>query len=341
MTWTKTFAGLLATAALTSALSTVTVRSASACGVKLALKYARPHRGVAKSGSPSHVLIVGSPPKRLEHDLQSAGHDVEVEADQGAAKRPAYDIVVVASNDQASEARTKFPDAAIVVRSGDIVADVRLVEGQAGRKPIRVAGGRDVIAAGPQALPVAAGSVEKPKVVAAREADQKPLAQRPAAKAPIEVKQPDAVTPVAEVKPPAPEPQRKPAVEKLAQEPTRPAPEVKQAPTAAVTSAVLANELYFGVGSADSNFASLTGAVRWLQANPTVNAQVEGFADPTGRPESNMELSKHRAEAVRDYLVGKGVDSSRLTVTPYGDTKLKYGHTDSRNRRVAIEAQRP
>ena len=53
-----------------------------------------------------------------------------------------------------------------------------------------------------------------------------------------------------------------------------------------------------------------------------------------------MTLSEQRAVAVRDYLVAHGIEAGRLDVTPYGDTKLKYGTHDGRNRRVEIEAKR-
>jgi OmpA-OmpF porin, OOP family len=54
-------------------------------------------------------------------------------------------------------------------------------------------------------------------------------------------------------------------------------------------------------------------------------------------PDANMALSQTRADAVRDYLVNAGIDSSRIEVNAYGDTKLKYGRTDPRNRRVSIQ----
>ena len=47
-------------------------------------------------------------------------------------------------------------------------------------------------------------------------------------------------------------------------------------------------------------------------------------------------LGQKRAEAVRDYLAAAGIDQSRMEVVSYGDTRLKYGRTDPRNRRVAI-----
>lgn len=308
---------------------------AEACGVKLAIRYSRPRRVAAKSATPSHVLLVGSPPKRLEHDLSSAGHEVEVVASFTNAKRGQYDIVVVASNDQANDVRAKFPDAAVVVRSGDITADVRSVEGQAGRRPITVASGREVIAAGPeQNKPIAAGSpgddhkvvakVPEDKIVAAKEPERAVAAKAP------------------EPTPPSPAP------EKIS---TTPAPAPEQTPPAHVptpppahvpaTSATLDEELYFSLNSARvGETRALDRSVKWLKANADIHATLEGYADPTGTPEGNMALSQQRAEAVRDYLVAHGINSDRLDTSPFGDTKLKYGRSDGHNRRVAIEAKR-
>jgi outer membrane protein OmpA-like peptidoglycan-associated protein len=107
------------------------------------------------------------------------------------------------------------------------------------------------------------------------------------------------------------------------------------------TSGTLAREVYFARGSSIlDNTGSLDKAVQWLTANPDVRATVEGHADPTGNPDKNMELSRARAEAARDYLVAKGIDSARLDVAPFGDTKLKYGRSDARNRRIAVQAQK-
>ena len=144
-----------------------------ACGVKLAFKMQRPRKGVAKSGKPSNLLLVGAPPKRLQHDLSSAGHTVEIVTNQADAKRQSYEVVVVASSDQASLAREKFPGATVVVRSGDVTADVRTVESQIGRRPVLTAS-RDVVAAGPdKPKPVAASpTTEDRKLTAAKTAEQ-------------------------------------------------------------------------------------------------------------------------------------------------------------------------
>ena len=101
------------------------------------------------------------------------------------------------------------------------------------------------------------------------------------------------------------------------------------------------NEVYVGynlekIGGAAS--ASLAKTVRGLKDNPDVHVVIEGHADPTGTPEANLALAEKRAEWVRDYLVSAGIDASRLEVISYGDTRLKYGRSDSRNRRVAAIA---
>lgn len=49
---------------------------------------------------------------------------------------------------------------------------------------------------------------------------------------------------------------------------------------------------------------------------------VEGFADPAGAPRYNVELSRRRAESVRDYLTGKGLTADQLRTVGMGETRL-------------------
>jgi outer membrane protein OmpA-like peptidoglycan-associated protein len=48
---------------------------------------------------------------------------------------------------------------------------------------------------------------------------------------------------------------------------------------------------------------------------------VEGFADPAGSTRYNMDLSRRRAEAVRSYLVGKGMTDAQLKAIGYGESR--------------------
>jgi outer membrane protein OmpA-like peptidoglycan-associated protein len=48
---------------------------------------------------------------------------------------------------------------------------------------------------------------------------------------------------------------------------------------------------------------------------------VEGFADPAGSNRYNVALSKRRAEAVRSYLVSKGMTDENLMTVGYGEAR--------------------
>jgi outer membrane protein OmpA-like peptidoglycan-associated protein len=68
---------------------------------------------------------------------------------------------------------------------------------------------------------------------------------------------------------------------------------------------------------------------------------VGGHADATGSPEYNMMLSQARAQSVRDLLVRFGVESKRLTVEAYGQSRPRdpgdSSEARSANRRVEFE----
>lgn len=70
---------------------------------------------------------------------------------------------------------------------------------------------------------------------------------------------------------------------------------------------------------------------------PAVPVTIEGHADPRGTDEYNLELSRRRAETVRDYLVANfAIDSRQLKVIGFGRTRIKDAGnpTAEVNRRV-------
>ena len=75
--------------------------------------------------------------------------------------------------------------------------------------------------------------------------------------------------------------------------------------------------------------------------NPSFIIEVQGHTDNTGNAEKNMELSQNRANAVRDYLISKGVPAERMTAHGYGqdrpisDNSTKAGR--AKNRRVEFD----
>jgi iron complex outermembrane recepter protein len=54
---------------------------------------------------------------------------------------------------------------------------------------------------------------------------------------------------------------------------------------------------------------------------PKLGINIDGHTDNTGTAAKNMALSQTRANEVKDYLVKKGVEESRLTATGYGQEK--------------------
>jgi peptidoglycan-associated lipoprotein len=66
---------------------------------------------------------------------------------------------------------------------------------------------------------------------------------------------------------------------------------------------------------------SLAAKVPFLRQNPTVRIRIEGHADERGSVEYNLALGMRRANAVRDYLVGFGLDASRFDVFSYGEDR--------------------
>jgi|GEM_PF-3087541 len=306
---------------------------ADACGVKLSVKSSAPRKAVAHTSNPSDILLLGNSPRRLELDLTSAGHRVEVAPTTAAAKRPSYAVVIVDGNLQ-DEARTKYPDAVVIVRSGDVVADMHAVEQNVARRPSAAGQRPAVVAARAARTPSAAGPERSTRrVVAAGELT--PVSDP----TPAPVPTPVAPTPA----PPAPTPPAPtPPAPAIAATVPKPTPEVRapvaEKPRAVAKANSVHDEIYFSLGSAQlgSGAASVTKIVSWLSANGDVQVTIEGHADPTGTHEGNQILAQKRAEWLRDQLVAGGIDQGRLDVISYGDTRLRYGRADRRNRRAAV-----
>lgn len=71
-----------------------------------------------------------------------------------------------------------------------------------------------------------------------------------------------------------------------------------------------------------------------------VNIEVAGHTDSRGSDEYNMSLSQQRADAVRNYLIKKGIGADRLTAVGYGESQpVADNATDEgrfKNRRVEL-----
>jgi len=86
--------------------------------------------------------------------------------------------------------------------------------------------------------------------------------------------------------------------------------------------------------------ANLDRLGAFLNEYPNRTASIEGFTDSTGSEDSNQSLSEHRADSVKRYLVGRGVQSNRLSSTgrgenaPVADNETTAGR--QQNRRVEV-----
>jgi peptidoglycan-associated lipoprotein len=75
-----------------------------------------------------------------------------------------------------------------------------------------------------------------------------------------------------------------------------------------------------------------------LRANPGVQIRVEGHADERGSTEYNLALAQRRAETVRNFLSGYGIDAGRVGTLSYGKERPLVEGTGeavwARNRRA-------
>ncbi|MEE9120693.1 MAG: OmpA family protein [Syntrophobacteria bacterium] len=78
-----------------------------------------------------------------------------------------------------------------------------------------------------------------------------------------------------------------------------------------------------------------------LEKNPEMEVEVQGHTDNTGSAKYNQWLSEKRAQKVKDYLVSKGIDPSRLEAKGYGLTQPVASNATeegrAQNRRVELK----
>ncbi|MCO5259118.1 MAG: OmpA family protein [Crocinitomicaceae bacterium] len=105
----------------------------------------------------------------------------------------------------------------------------------------------------------------------------------------------------------------------------------------------ISESTYFDTGKAtikSESFEGLNNFSTILKENPEVQVAIEGHTDNQGRVEFNLNLSKERAAAVREYIISQGVDPGRVTSEGYGDSRpIADNETEegrAKNRRVEI-----
>lgn len=70
----------------------------------------------------------------------------------------------------------------------------------------------------------------------------------------------------------------------------------------------------------EAQFGELNNVAEVLKMNPDLRIRIDGHTDSSGSSQLNQDLSEQRAGAVRSYLEGIGIDSSRLETQGFGMT---------------------
>ncbi len=84
----------------------------------------------------------------------------------------------------------------------------------------------------------------------------------------------------------------------------------------------------------------LDSVVTQLKQNAAMKIIVNGYTDSVGNVESNLDLSRRRAEAVKKYLVDRGIAENRITTAWYAESR-PAGDENAINRRVEFVYIRP
>jgi peptidoglycan-associated lipoprotein len=78
----------------------------------------------------------------------------------------------------------------------------------------------------------------------------------------------------------------------------------------------------------------LDEAVAAMRENATLRVEVEGHTCSIGTAEYNLALGDRRANAVKDYLVSRGISADRMRTVSYGEERPKYDNSREETRRL-------
>ena len=95
----------------------------------------------------------------------------------------------------------------------------------------------------------------------------------------------------------------------------------KQANLQAYLQNEIGDRVYFDTDKYNITSAAafvLESQANWLKSTPGFQLIVEGHCDERGTREYNLALGEKRAQSVKNYLIGLGISSDRVSTISYG-----------------------
>ena len=106
---------------------------------------------------------------------------------------------------------------------------------------------------------------------------------------------------------------------------------------------IVLNNIFFETGSAallSSSDEELSTVYQLLQDQPSITIEIIGHTDNVGSEQDNQSLSLRRAEAVRQAIIDRGADGTRISAVGLGETSpIDTNNTEegrARNRRTEL-----
>ncbi|SKC82815.1 OmpA family protein [Ohtaekwangia koreensis] len=106
---------------------------------------------------------------------------------------------------------------------------------------------------------------------------------------------------------------------------------------------IILNHLIFSQGKSiidPKSYGELDEVVQMMKENTRIEIQLEGHTDNVGSPKANLELSQSRVDAVKKYLVEKGISKGRIQTKAFGGSQPLANEMTpdarSKNRRVEM-----
>lgn len=84
------------------------------------------------------------------------------------------------------------------------------------------------------------------------------------------------------------------------------------------------DNVHFDFGKASlrpDSFKELEELVSYLKNKENIKIEIAGHTDNVGKGADNLKLSQQRADAIKSYIIKKGISSTRVIAKGYGDTE--------------------